>query len=49
MKKSSYILNIVLLLSFMTVSFTAKAQWQKWHFGAGVGSLTYYGDLSDND
>ncbi|HUH74933.1 MAG TPA: OmpA family protein [Chitinophagales bacterium] len=47
MKKSSYILNIVLLLSFMTVSFTAKAQWQKWHFGAGVGSMTYYGDLSD--
>ncbi len=47
MKKSSYILNIVLLLSFMTVSFTAKAQWNKWHVGGGVGSLTYYGDLSD--
>lgn len=37
----------MLLLSFMTVSFTAKAQWNKWHFGGGVGSLTYYGDLSD--
>jgi outer membrane protein OmpA-like peptidoglycan-associated protein len=31
----------------MTVSFTAKAQWNKWHFGGGVGSMTYYGDLSD--
>ncbi len=47
MRKSSYIIQFVLLLGFMTVTNTVKAQWHKWHFGGGVGSLTYYGDLSD--
>lgn len=47
MNRSSYIIQLVLLLGFMNVSYTAKAQWHKWHFGGGVGSLTYYGDLSD--
>lgn len=47
MRKSSYIIQFVLLLGFMTVTNTVKAQWHKWQFGGGVGSLTYHGDLSD--
>lgn len=45
MRKSSYIVS--LLIVFMMYSNTLKAQWHKWQFGGGVGSLTYYGDLSD--
>lgn len=29
------------------ITNSVKAQWHKWQFGGGVGSLIYHGDLSD--
>jgi|GEM_PF-5537825 len=46
MRISSYYGKILLLLCLMITHHQAKAQWHKWHLGAGAGSMTYYGDLS---
>jgi hypothetical protein len=40
--------RISILLILLACSFNpSEAQWYKWHIGAGGGSMTYYGDLSD--
>ena len=47
MLRSRFIKQWLILLSFMIGTHQLKAQWHKWNLGGGIGSLTYYGDLSD--
>lgn len=46
MRKNRYFVYALALFGIM-LAHPAQAQWHKWHVGGGVGSLTYYGDLSD--
>lgn len=38
---------IILFIAILGTFQTTQAQWHKWQIGAGAGSLTYNGDLSD--
>ncbi|MCO5229953.1 MAG: OmpA family protein [Chitinophagales bacterium] len=47
MVKNFKIKQAILSLALILYLFPTQAQWHKWHVGGGIGSLTYYGDLSD--